>query len=338
MTPRRRGQILSGMRIVDIEPILLDVPLREPVHGVHGVTSVQRSALVRVTSDEGVEGWGNVDPTPGYSAMSAAEIHDTVRRLGPALVGTDPFNARRALAAVEKFRHRESTAAELLDAVQQVLQVSPQGRDRGLERAAEGLQEGSEGPSQDRQDPPPDQRAYRHELSPADGDQQARPDAPALEELNERAQDGAFLSMVFDRAPVTELSKYGADVHYLPDSDQPYYPFIARLAGELLCSPATTGRRFDAALSWVAPYKDNVKVTGSTRLQGGINPKAQGKKVKVRLQHNDKVVWEAELTDTVEKTFELAAPVSKGDRLSLCVQNSGDGSGDITAIGADGWA
>jgi hypothetical protein len=148
-----------------------------------------------------------------------------------------------------------------------------------------------------------------------------------------RAQDGAFLSMVFDRAPVTELSKYGADVHYLPDSDQPYYPFIARLAGELLCSPATTGKRFDAALSWVAPYKDNVKVTGSTRLQGGIKPKAQGKKVKVRLQHNDKVVWEAELTDTVEKTFELAAPVSKGDRLSLCVQNSGDESGDITAIG-----
>ena len=102
MTPSRRGRILSGMRIVDIEPILLDVPLREPVHGVHGVTSVQRSALVRVTSDEGVEGWGNVDPTTGYSAMSAAEVHDTVRRLGPALIGTDPFNARRALAAMDR--------------------------------------------------------------------------------------------------------------------------------------------------------------------------------------------------------------------------------------------
>lgn len=90
------------MRIVDIEPLLLDVPLREPVHGVHGVTSVQRSALVRVTSDEGVEGWGNVDPTTGYSAMSAAEVHDTVRRLGPALVGTDPFNVRRALATMDR--------------------------------------------------------------------------------------------------------------------------------------------------------------------------------------------------------------------------------------------
>jgi len=90
------------MHIVDIEPILLDVPLREPVHGVHGITSVQRSVLVRVTSDEGIEGWGNVDPTPGYSAVSAVEVHDTVRRLGPALSGADPFNVRRALAAMDR--------------------------------------------------------------------------------------------------------------------------------------------------------------------------------------------------------------------------------------------
>ncbi len=116
MTPCRRGHILSGMRIVDIESILLDVPLREPVHGVHGVTSVQRSVLVRVTSDAGVEGWGNVDPTPGYSAMSAAEVHETVRRLGPALNGADPFNVRRALAVMDREaagRHEAIAAVEM---------------------------------------------------------------------------------------------------------------------------------------------------------------------------------------------------------------------------------
>jgi muconate cycloisomerase len=101
LTPGRSEQILSTMRIVGIEPILVDVPLREPVHGVHGVTSVQRSVLVRVASDDGIEGWGNVDPTPGYSAMSAAEVHATVQRIGPALTGTDPFNVRRALAVMD---------------------------------------------------------------------------------------------------------------------------------------------------------------------------------------------------------------------------------------------
>jgi muconate cycloisomerase len=102
LTTGRSGQILSGMRIAGIEPILVDVPLREPVHGVHGITSVQRSVLVRVASDDGIEGWGNVDPSPGYSAMSAAEIHDTIRRFAPTLVGADPFNLRRALALMDR--------------------------------------------------------------------------------------------------------------------------------------------------------------------------------------------------------------------------------------------
>jgi len=104
------------MRIVGIEPILVDVPLREPVHGVHGVTTVQRSVLVRVTSDDGVEGWGNVDPTPGYSAMSAAEVHDTVRRIGPTLTGADPFNVRRALAVMDREapgRYEATAAVEM---------------------------------------------------------------------------------------------------------------------------------------------------------------------------------------------------------------------------------
>src|SRR5260370_35405302 len=90
------------MRVVGVEPFVVDVPLREPVHGVHGVTTVQRSVLVRVTGGDGVEGWGNVDPTPGYSAGSAAEGHDTVRRIGPALAGADPLNLHRARALMDR--------------------------------------------------------------------------------------------------------------------------------------------------------------------------------------------------------------------------------------------
>ena len=74
------------MRVATVTPILVDVPLVSPVRGVHGTTAVQRSVLVRVTTDEGVEGWGNVDPTPGYSLVSAMDIHDAVARLAPALI------------------------------------------------------------------------------------------------------------------------------------------------------------------------------------------------------------------------------------------------------------
>ena len=89
------------MRLRAIEPLLVDVPLAAPVHGVHGVTAVQRSVLVRVATDQGVEGWGNVDPTPGYSRVTAMDIHDTVARMAPALVGADAFNLHRALTVMD---------------------------------------------------------------------------------------------------------------------------------------------------------------------------------------------------------------------------------------------
>lgn len=89
------------MQITAVEPILVDVPLRAPVHGVHGVTAVQRSVLVRVATDAGVEGWGNVDPTPGYSPVSADDVRRTVGRLAPALAGADAFNVHAALARMD---------------------------------------------------------------------------------------------------------------------------------------------------------------------------------------------------------------------------------------------
>jgi len=104
------------MRVVAVEPVLVDIPLREPVKGVHGTTAVQRSVLVRVRTDAGVEGWGNVDPSPGYSAMSAADVYATVGRMAPALVGTDPFNVHRALALMESAaaqRYEAQAAVEM---------------------------------------------------------------------------------------------------------------------------------------------------------------------------------------------------------------------------------
>jgi muconate cycloisomerase len=89
------------MRIVAVEPCIVEVPLRRPVRGVHGVTAVQRSVLVRVAAGDGVEGWGDVDPTPGYSRLSVEDVHAAVTGLAPALLGLDPRNVRAALAVME---------------------------------------------------------------------------------------------------------------------------------------------------------------------------------------------------------------------------------------------
>ena len=89
------------MRISTIEPVLVEVPLNVPARSVHGLIATQRSALVRVATDAGIEGWGNVDPVGGYSTMSAADVVSTIRRLTPALLGADALNPQSALAAMD---------------------------------------------------------------------------------------------------------------------------------------------------------------------------------------------------------------------------------------------
>jgi L-alanine-DL-glutamate epimerase-like enolase superfamily enzyme len=89
------------MRIAAVEPVIVDVPTREPVKGVHGVTRTQRSVLVRLATDRGIDGWGNVDPSPGYTLMSADEIAAAVRALAPVLAGGDAMNLNTALAAMD---------------------------------------------------------------------------------------------------------------------------------------------------------------------------------------------------------------------------------------------
>lgn len=69
---------------------------------MHGVTQLQRSVLARVGTDDGIEGWGNVDPSPGYTLMSAEEIHATVGVLAQSLVGGDATNLNAALAAMDR--------------------------------------------------------------------------------------------------------------------------------------------------------------------------------------------------------------------------------------------
>jgi L-Ala-D/L-Glu epimerase / N-acetyl-D-glutamate racemase len=116
------------MRVEAVEPILVEVPLAAPVHGVHGVTTMQRSVLVRIATDDGVEGWGNVDPTPGYSPVTADDIYAAVARLAPALVGADPFNLHRALVIMDG---QAADVSEAKAAVEMAL-LDAQGRALGL--------------------------------------------------------------------------------------------------------------------------------------------------------------------------------------------------------------
>jgi L-alanine-DL-glutamate epimerase-like enolase superfamily enzyme len=91
------------VRVTAVDAWLVEVPLRGAFRNAHAVKSTLRSAVTRVVTDAGLEGVGNVDPTPGYSEVTAAEIVRTVgERLAPALAGADATRIRAAVARLER--------------------------------------------------------------------------------------------------------------------------------------------------------------------------------------------------------------------------------------------
>ena len=94
---------MGQVKITGIETWLVGIPLRGAFRNAHTVKSVQRSVVVRVRTDAGLEGAGNVDPSPGYSEATPEEIRSAIRdRLAPALIGRDAANIRGALAQMDR--------------------------------------------------------------------------------------------------------------------------------------------------------------------------------------------------------------------------------------------
>lgn len=148
-----------------------------------------------------------------------------------------------------------------------------------------------------------------------------------------RHSDGAYLSMVFGHAKVTEVSRYGVDAHYLPDGGQAYYPFITLFDKAVFVSPSTSGDKFDAVLAWASPCACDITATGSVRLMGDIKGgTAPGNRVIARLVLGGKTLWSAEVVGDKAVTFSVRSTVSEKDRLRMHIENAGDASGDITAV------
>lgn len=94
---------MPAMKLTAIEPYLIEVPLRGAFRNSHAVKTVQRSVVVRVRTSDGVEGAGNVDPSPGYSEATPEAIVESIEsRLAPALLGADATNIRGAVARMER--------------------------------------------------------------------------------------------------------------------------------------------------------------------------------------------------------------------------------------------
>lgn len=87
------------MKITDVEPIILESPLENrPPEGSEEAAGVKHLLLLKVTTDEGIVGWSDVETAPhvGAAAVTApasgVEAFDGLRAL---VVGEDPFEVER---------------------------------------------------------------------------------------------------------------------------------------------------------------------------------------------------------------------------------------------------
>jgi len=87
------------VKITDVEPMVLESPLdNRPPEGSEETAGVKHLLLLKVTTDEGITGWADVETAPhvGAAAVTApasgAGMFDGLRTL---VVGEDPFDVER---------------------------------------------------------------------------------------------------------------------------------------------------------------------------------------------------------------------------------------------------
>lgn len=91
-----------NLKIERVEVFGVAMPLVGEYKNAYLSKSVVKSAVVRITASGGAVGYGNIDPTPGYSKES---IDDSLRmletRLAGLVMGMDPANVHMVLAKME---------------------------------------------------------------------------------------------------------------------------------------------------------------------------------------------------------------------------------------------
>ncbi|MCE2999361.1 MAG: mandelate racemase/muconate lactonizing enzyme family protein [Betaproteobacteria bacterium] len=91
-----------NLKIERVEVFGVAMPLVMEFKNAYLSKSVVKSAVVRVTATGGAVGYGNMDPTPGYTTETIEDSLRMIRgRLAPAVIGMDPTNLHQINARID---------------------------------------------------------------------------------------------------------------------------------------------------------------------------------------------------------------------------------------------
>ena len=100
--------------IRSLSAYVVDVPLKKPVRTAHGVFERQRSVVVRIELSDETVGWGEVDPVPGFSTVSAEAICASIAAMAHKFVDVE-------LAAQDAWSERLRSIAHGRQAVEMAI-------------------------------------------------------------------------------------------------------------------------------------------------------------------------------------------------------------------------
>src|SRR2546425_121662 len=111
---RRRADPMSDLRITGIEVDLVRWPLKmKRRHGVGDVERTMPGVIVKLVTDGGIAGWGEAAPWAVFTGTAEANALAIHHYLRPLLIGADPFDLTRLMAAADHalVGHGEAKAA-----------------------------------------------------------------------------------------------------------------------------------------------------------------------------------------------------------------------------------
>ncbi|MGI9604683.1 MAG: mandelate racemase/muconate lactonizing enzyme family protein [Acidimicrobiales bacterium] len=103
------------MKITSIEAIPITVPLSKPIVMSHITVERSHNVLVKVTTDDGLVGWGEGVEATDLTGDTQQSIQAAIEFLGPRIVGEDPMRRSALWSAMGSMIHANETAIGAID-------------------------------------------------------------------------------------------------------------------------------------------------------------------------------------------------------------------------------
>jgi L-alanine-DL-glutamate epimerase-like enolase superfamily enzyme len=104
-----------ALKITSVETFPVSLPLAKPVHMSHVTIHASNNVLVKVTTDEGIVGWGEGVEAMDVTGDNQGRIKASIDALGARIVGMDPMARTRIWAMLRSAVYGNTTGIAALD-------------------------------------------------------------------------------------------------------------------------------------------------------------------------------------------------------------------------------